>query len=55
MKTARQNTGQEKLFVFLIVYLTGSTPQDAASWNVPTADEDVIVKEHTRKPRFSET
>jgi hypothetical protein len=27
MKTARQNTGQEKLFVFLLVYLTGSTPR----------------------------
>jgi hypothetical protein len=27
MKTARQNTGQEKLFVFSLVYLTGSTPK----------------------------
>jgi hypothetical protein len=26
MKTARQNTRQEKLFVFSLVYLTGSTP-----------------------------
>ena len=26
MKTARMNTGQEKLFDFSIVYLTGSTP-----------------------------
>ncbi len=26
MKTARQNTEQEKLFVFSLVYLTGSTP-----------------------------
>jgi len=26
MKTARLNTGQENLFDFSIVYLTGSTP-----------------------------
>jgi hypothetical protein len=30
MKTARQNTRQEKLFVFSLVYLTGSTPIDIA-------------------------
>jgi hypothetical protein len=26
MKTARKNTGQEKFFVFSLVYLTGSIP-----------------------------
>ncbi len=46
MKTTRQNTGQEKLFAFSLVYLTGSTP-----FLTPTYFDIKVLDKYKADPR----